>query len=280
MAVRMRFLSLILLNMFLVASAIEANAQVNTEKMRKDKPVEGFAGFLSSSLALTQGNTNRLRVDGGFRAQYQTLQDVFLSDSSSVATKKASENLFFIVGQLTFAEKSTSSGNEVYINKSFAHARWTRMWWPRLGSEVFTQLQQNQTIRLQFRALAGIAARLVLVESEWADVYLGSGYMYEHEELDVAAPNELSRGHRWTNYLSFSIKLLDGKVGLINSGYAQPRFNDFKDYRIINESTINFSVHDHLSVGLACTLRYDSAPPPEVLEKLDLKLTNTIKLTF
>jgi len=257
----------------------EVRAQVNTEKLRQEQPVEGFGGFLSSSLALTQGNTNRLRVDSGFRAQYETVQDLAPIGSSTVSTK-TTKNLFFIVGEVGFEEVTSDSGNEVYVNRSFVHARWTRMWFSMMGTEVFSQVQYDQSIRLQLRALGGASARFALIESELADIYFGTGYMFEHEALDVPAPQDVNQNHRWTNYLSFSLKLLDNKVALISTGYAQPRFDDFGDFRIINEATLSVAVHEHLELGIVLNLRYDSQPPPEVDEKLDLGLTNMIKLTF
>ena len=256
-----------------------AQAQVNTEKLRKDNPTEGFSGFVGSSVALRQGNTNRLRVDGGFRLQYETLQDVLVSETSTL-TKKATNELFFIVGELTFAEKETASGTDVYINKSFTHARWTKMWFSSLGTEVFSQVQYNQSIRLQLRALGGLGVRWAAIESHFADLYLGTGYMYEHEVLDIDPPNDVTSSHRLTNYASLSVKFFEEKLNLINTAYAQPRIDEFSDYRIISESILSIAAMKNLSVGVTLNLRYDSDPPEEVSEKLDLELKNSIKITF
>ena len=256
-----------------------AQAQVNTEKLRTENPEGGFSGFVSSSVALRQGNTNRLRVDGGFRLQHESLQDVAVSETSTL-TKKATNDLFFIVGELTFAEKETASGTDVYINKSFTHARWTKMWLANIGTEVFSQVQYNQSIRLQLRALGGLGVRWAAVESHFADLYLGTGYMFEHEVLDIDPPNDVTSSHRLTNYASLSVKLFEEKLNLINTAYAQPRVDQFDDYRIISESILNIKAMENLSVGITLNLRYDSDPPAEVSEKLDVELKNSIKITF
>ncbi len=262
-----------------VLTSSVALAQVNTEKLRDDNPQGGFAGFAGTSVALRQGNTNRLRIDASFRAQHETLQSVPLNATSTL-TKQATKQLFFIVGELTFAEKDTASGTDVYINKSFTHARLTNMWLARLGTEVFSQVQYNQAIRLQLRALGGAGLRWAAVESDFADVYAGAGYMFEHEVLDVSPPNDVSNNHRLTSYASLSLKLFEDKVSLINTAYAQPRLDKFSDYRIISESILNIEAHKHLVLGIALNLRYDSDPPAEVSEKLDLEQKNSIKIMF
>ena len=264
---------------FVILGSSSAQAQVNTEKLREDNPQGGFSGFAGTSVALRQGNINRLRIDASLRAQHESLQSVPLNATSTL-TKKATKQLFFIVGELTFAEKDTASGTDVYINKSFTHARWTNMWLARLGTEVFSQIQYNQAIRLQLRALGGAGLRWAAVESDFADVYAGAGYMFEHEVLDVAEPNDVSHNHRMTNYVSLSLKFFEDKVSLMNTAYAQPRVDDFSDYRIISESILNIEAHKHLVLGIALNVRYDSEPPVEVTEKLDLELKNTLKIMF
>lgn len=263
----------------LSTTAFVSEAQVNTEKLRSKNAAEGFSGNVGTSVILRKGNVNRLRVDASFRAQHETLQNLN-SGTSTVGAKKTTKQLMFIVGELTFAEKDTASGTEVFINRSFTHARYGYMIWPGFGPEVFSQIQYNQSIRLQFRALGGLGFRWAALESQYADLYLGSGYMFEHEVLDVAEPNVETNHHRLTNYASLSVKLLGSKVALLNTAYVQPRVDELGDYRFISDSVLSFAATEQLSLGIVFNLRYDSMPPPEVEEKLDIELKNTIKFSF
>lgn len=259
-----------------------AAAQVNTEKLRKANREEGFSGHVDASFALRRGNVNLLRIGSGFRVQYETLHD---KDGDG---NRASKDLVFIVGDLTFGEKIKSGISDRFINNGFAATRWTRMWHPRVGSEVFAQAQFNEFIRLKSRGLGGLGVRAVVVESKVADVYVGSGYMLEYERLDVpagcgddaTADCTEDANHRWTNYLAFSIKLLDGKLTLQNTAYAQPRFDRFSDYRLLSEGALTVSVNSLFSLGIALNLRYDSEPPTDDLERLDLEVKNVFKFSF
>ena len=263
----------------LSTTATISEAQINTEKLRSKNAEEGFSGNVGTSVILRQGNVNRLRVDASFRVQHETLQNA-KANTATTAVDKTTKQLMFIVGELTFAEKDTANGTEVFINRSFTHARYEYMIWPGFGPEVFSQIQYNQSIRLQFRALGGLGLRWAALESEFADLYLGSGYMFEHEILDVAEPNVETNHHRLTNYASLSVKFLDNKVGLLNTAYIQPRVDEFSDYRLISDSILSFAVTKRLSLGVVFNLRYDSEPPPEVEENLDIELKNTIRFTF
>ena len=256
-----------------------SEAQINTEKLRSKNATEGVSGNVGTSVILRQGNVNRLRVDASFRVQHETLQNAN-TNTATTGGEKTTKQLMFIVGELTFAEKDTANGTEVFINRSFTHARYGYMIWPSFGPEVFSQIQYNQSIRLQFRALGGLGLRWAAFESEFADLYLGSGYMFEHEVLDVAEPNVETNHHRLTNYASLSVKLLDNKIGLLNTAYIQPRVDELSDYRFISDSILSFVVTKNLSLGVVFNLRYDSEPPPEVEEKLDIELKNTIRFSF
>ena len=261
-----------------------AEAQVNTEKMRRRTASEGFSGHVEGSAAFRAGNVESLRVVTGARVQYETFYPAAeragatgtSTSGGGAAALPDIRDLVFAVGSLTYSEKSRSA----YVNKGFAHLRWTRMWLRWLGSELFNQYQFNEFIKLNRRIVGGAGIRLAVARSDAIEIYFGSGYMLEDERLSVDPPEEIDAlAHRWTNYLAVVLRLLGDDLGLVNTVYAQPRFDDFADYRILSEGEITVAVTEVLSFGFGANLRYDSRPPTGV-ETLDVSLSNKLRLEF
>jgi hypothetical protein len=256
-------------------------AQVNTEKLRKAARQPGFGGNLTASGALRKGNTDNFRLTGGFRIQYETLKP-----RSSTTAKAQTQDLVFVVGNLVFADKASDDARERFINRGFAHVRWSRWWTERVATEVFAQVQYNEFIRLLSRTLGGVGARVTLLESTTADAYVGTGYMFEREALDIPDGRRpetecvTCQFHRWTTYVALSVKLIEDRLGLINTLYVQPRFDDFSDYRLFSDGSLTISANDLISLSIGLLVRYDSRPPLDDVDALDITVKNTLKLSF
>ena len=258
-----------------------AFGQVNTEKLRKASRDSGFGGNLTLSGALRKGNTDNFRLTAGFRVQYETLEP-----RTSTTAEAHTRDLIFLVGNMVFADKATDFARERFINRGFAHLRWSRWWTRRVASEVFAQVQYNEFIRLLSRTLGGVGARVTVLESKVADANVGTGYMFEREALDIPADRRpetesvTCQFHRWTTYVAFSIKLIEDRLALLNTLYVQPRFDDFSDYRLFSDGSLSISANDVLSLSLGLVVRYDSRPPLSDVAPLDLTVKNTLKVSF
>jgi hypothetical protein len=236
-------------------------SQVNTEKMRTGATKPGFGGFVDGTVLLRKGNVDLLQVGGGLRLEYnaERIHQVFL------------------LGNALFGENT----GEVYINKAFTHLRWTGMWLDWFGTEVFTQVQQNQFIRLQLRTLAGVGVRLDLVEEKAVELVFGTGYMFEYEKLDIETSNPHAResqNHRWTNYLTIKLNLWKS-FRVVNTFYVQPRFDAFGDFRILEDFALEVDLTKRLKLVLGLSLYYDSDPPAGI-KGLDTTLHNKIRVMF
>lgn len=250
-------------------------AQLNAEKLRRDSEVSaGFSGVVDGNFALRAGNVEFLELGGSFRLEHNT----FKSQTSTI-TAPALFDTTFIVGALRFKD---FAGTPI-INNGFLHLRWTRLWLDTLGSELFTQFQFDEFLRIKRRALIGAGARWVPFDFEAFSFALGSGYMFEFEGLDLpdaATGDDQTFLHRWTSYASLRLRLADGLLGLSNTVYVQPALSDFADYRVLAEGDLMFNVTQSLALGWSWYLRFDSEPPATDVVKLDVVLQSTVRFRF
>ncbi|MGD8859119.1 MAG: DUF481 domain-containing protein [Myxococcales bacterium] len=254
-------------------------AQVNAEVLRPEGASDGLSGGLDADFSLSRGNVEALNLGGGARLRYQTLHPS--SDRENTGARQPPP----LVAQSAFITTSgrvAEQNDRAYVNQGFAHLRWTAMWLPRFGTEVFTQYQFNEFQRLRARALAGPGLRAVIAHSAAVQLWSGSGYMLEYNHIDVAggAPDDPETlEHRWTNYLALRLDPFDGELLVQNTLYVQPRFDRFSDFRLLDELELMSQVNSVLSLGTKVVLQHDSAPPTGVKET-DLQLTSTLRLTF
>jgi hypothetical protein len=241
------------------ALATPVAAQVNVERLRGEAE-PGLSGAVGSNLTLKAGNVDLLTVDGGAAMRYQEDIHSLLLDTSAKYGREAGER--FDAG-------------------AFGHLRWTAMWWTTVGTELFTQLQYDEFVRLNLRVLGGGGLRVLLLQTELWTLYAGTGYMLEHEKLDIPATDshpQSTLAHRSTSYLSVTLALRPF-LHLVQTAYAQPRFDRPKDVRILDELSLELSVFEWFQLTMSFGLRYDS-DPPDTVEKLDVQLKNGFKLAF
>jgi putative salt-induced outer membrane protein YdiY len=237
-----------------------ARAQVNTERLRVSSPDSGLSGSVSASAMLKRGNAELLQLDGKSFALYYTEPHAFL-----------------LSGSAAFGEE----GGNRFAAAAFAHARWTAMWLPRTGSELFVQAQYDAFLRLKLRRLVGAGPRFLVVTTESVLVAFGTGYMLEHERLDIPASDPhpgSTLAHRSTNYVALTIELRD-RLRFGNTLYAQPRLDRPSDLRVLDELELRFDLDEHVALTTSFSARFDSDPPSQV-EELDVALKNGVELTL
>lgn len=233
---------------------------MNTERLRLGQSEPGLSGGLGAGLSLKRGNTDFLEVTGNSWAQYRHDIHSYLLHARGA------------VGE---------QNDERFSSNAFAHARWTGMWHPRIGSEVFGQLEYDAQVRLQWRALAGTGPRFVVVQAQSVELFAGSGWMIEYEQLDIPLTDPHPRetvAHRWTNYATVKVQAAE-VLQVLTTVYVQPRFDDFADVRVLGESELLVSVTEAFKLTTTARVRHDSRPPQDV-ERTDLVLQSGFELHF
>lgn len=220
-------------------------SQINIEKYNNLNNSEGISGSLSFYASAKTGNTDvqEFGIDG--RTNYN------------------SEKFYtFLIGK---GEYGWNKGKE-YSNNALLHFRYIRKLNERINPEVFAQLNYNKSRQLLFRTLGGGGLRLSLISDSTSSLSFGSAYMYEYEKLDLEYnsihPIKVYH-HRWSNYFSYSTQLSNSsRLSIVV--YAQPRFDDFKDIKILSENHLGVILTEQLTLSIIFALRYDSRAPDDV----------------
>lgn len=265
----------------LAGLAPSAAAQVNAEVLRPDRLSEGFGAQLEASFALARGNVELLDLGGAATVRYQTLHPP-AGDPNAPPDPEAPPPFVAQQAFVTANARVAESAGEVVVDEGFAHARWTAMWLPRVGSEVFAQYQYNEFQRLLDRAVTGTGVRVDAVHARELMLWGGSGYMFEYNRIDVlpgATDDPETYEHRWTNYLALSLAPAGDALTVRNIVYFQPRFDAFDDFRLLDELELMANVGETFSLGTSLTLFHDSAPPTAV-QRTDLRLASKVRVSL
>ncbi len=250
--------TLCLLILVAVAPARLSTAQVNTERLRSS--ADGTTASVDATVSLRKGNSDLLDVASGLRVDH-----------------KHQKTYAFFVGRISYG----TNDNTTYRNTSFGHVRVNRSLTKSVTGESFGQLERDGFTLLQLRALLGLGIRIAFVDSDQLKLYQGSAVMYENERLDDSKvtdhPARISTA-RWSNYVSLVARPSE-TVTFSITAYVQPRLDRFRDVRIVNDSSIEISLSDHLAYTTTFTLRHD-ADPPDGIEPTDILIRNGLKVNF
>jgi len=236
-----------------------AIAQVNAEGLRSTFTDEGVYFQVDGSVGWRQGNVNYLDLSSSINLGYN--KDIHTP-------------------LLTFNASYSDWDDEPYLSLAFAHARWTAAWHDHVASELFTQAQYNAFLFLRVRALAGAGARLTIFDGKSFEMYAATGYLIEREifqrsQIPADEPHPIATtNHRMANYLSFTIRA-DETLSFTNVIYVQPRFDEFSDYRVLEEAALTLTHSSGLNLSFGISMRFDS-DPPTVLERLDITLMSKL----
>lgn len=255
---------------WLLCCSSPAWAQVNAEFLRTNPLQAGLSAAGEVNLSLARGNIEVIDIGGAAKVQYLTLH----ADTATHTPPYIAQRIFLTVNG-RFADRAGTT----FVSQSYAHLRWTGMWHPRLGTDVFTQLQYNEFFRLRQRLLMGAGARAELVHLAPLMIWGGSGLMLEQERIDVSEGSldaEETLDLRWTNYLSARATFLEDRFLLQNTVYLQPLVGQIKDFRLLEEFEVLAKVTQHLGLGTLLSVLYDAKPPTGV-KTTDLRLTSSFR---
>ena len=250
----------LLFSIVLFACATTLGAQiVNVEKKRT--PTDStWVGSIQLSFAGSKTTKSTLSILSGGTLQYKPKnnKDFWLFDT----------RYSLVSGD---GEKFSNTGyGYVLYNRRIDHGPFK--------FEAFTTLQYNGLTRINLRANGGAGIRIKLTPDQYtmAKFYLGVAFMYEYEEL--LAPIDYSRESRISSYFTFTLAPYEG-VSFVSTTYAQPRINDFNDYRFCNETSLGLAITKKLSLTTTFNYNYDAAPP-EGVPSSTFYFINSLELSF
>ena len=218
--------------------------QVNIESIRNNDKEKPLWGEVKGGLELQRGNVDITSFDINFLIHFKKKKHhVFLQEKSAQGQQS----------------------DKKFKNNSFVHFRWTWMKWNILGTELFTQFQQDEFKSLKIRQLNGGGLRAELIKKEDISLSLGSGVMLDHE---VVLDKQTSTLWRSTSYLTFLKSFDEKKKNLILlTLYYQPLLSNYKDYRINLEANVRTILITSLSLFIENSINfmYDTQPPEGIL---------------
>ena len=239
---------------------LAARAQiVNVQPLLDKQAGAGVSGVLEASADWRTGNTNLTLLSGNAVAQY-----------------RRDRHLVFVT---LHGELGVKSGAE-FVSKDLEHLRYRVRLNRALDGEAFAQHDADAFRRLAVRAIGGLGLRVRLVAGRVVTFAVAAAYMLEYEKLAVGMfPDSAQRtlDHRLSSYAVITV---GGKrVSVAHTFYAQPRFDDFRDLRMLHDSTLALVVTHYLSVRFGFTLTLDTEPPAGV-QPLDTTVKSSLALTF
>jgi putative salt-induced outer membrane protein YdiY len=232
---------------------------VNIENKRLSSKSEGFSGSVDLNLKLT----------------YATKQLFQIGDKVKLAYAKKKHYLMFLTDHSMV--KSNSEGE--FINKGFEHLRYNFTFKDsgRVVYEAFHQGQFNKIQKINLRLLIGTGFRFKVVDKANFQLNLGTSIMGEYEEL-VIDEGAISQDILSSNYFSLDAQLTE-TFGINTITYFQPKFIDFGNYRLANETYLRFKFNKFLTFKIVYSLSHDSRNIEDV-RKTNYSLSNTLSFTF
>lgn len=192
-------------------------------------------------------------VSGAFSAiQNQDL--LFSANFRPTAQYKTKKQNYFLIGDFVYSKGK----QQLYANSGMFHFRFAqRIKQSPWKWESYLQIQYNQLLDQQYRALAGTGLRWKFYDHKNWKFFVGSSTFYEKEEIRTSGL--LNENFRWSNYLSWFI---NPKSNFSFSGatYYQPMWANFNDYRILGQYTLSFKVTKHFSVKTDFMFFHDTRP--------------------
>ncbi len=241
----------------LCLSAAPARAQVNVEPLRTQLAEQGLAGRVAASIASYAGNT----------------QGVVIGASTLFGVRSA-RHIGYLSGSAAYARLD----GEISIANWFAHLRHNYALSSRLAWEEFAQLESDRFRRVTLRELLGTGPRLRIIGSETVELHYGTAYMLEHTSISNGEVGEGGTFHRFSNYVSASLRL-DPRIVISHVSYFQPRFDAPGDHRVLSLLNADLKVTRRIHSRLDAKLRYESRPAPDV-KSADFELTSAIEVQF
>jgi hypothetical protein len=226
-------------------------SQVNTERYRYIEDSLGFSGIIKLDASIRTGNTDIQEIGSEILLDY----------------KKPESTILFIMN----GDYGWNKGQQ-FSNEALAHLRYVQALNESLKFEVFAQVNYDKSLLLLFRSLGGAGLRFKLFETKHSMLWFGSAYMLEYERYSEPRrfiEKKKILANRWSNYLSYNLRI-QKNVSISSVIYYQPRFNLWRDTRILSENSLIVNLSGSFSLFVNFKLRYDRFTPVSI-KKVDTR---------
>ena len=239
---------------FLFVQVLSAQI-VNIEKKRLDGDKSGWYGDVYANFAVSRTTKNLLNLGtGGHISWIDSLQSVLLIADLGLVRAEGQK----------------------FANNGFLHLRYTSQLSKLISFEAFTQSQYNTLTKIDNRWLTGSGIRFQLTDYDNALFFWGVMLVYEREKLN--SPDVIHNDVRMSSYFSFALRP-QPTISFISTTYVQPKINNWNDYRLLNENSLQLGITNKLSFSIIFNMSYDRNPPIEV-PNLTYSLKNGIAYEF
>jgi len=182
---------------------------------------------------------------------------------------------------LARGEYGTSRGLTL-ARKTFEHVRARIELDGRWRWEVFAQHEYDQFRRLSLRALVGTGPALQILDEAAVGVLAGAAYLFELERLDrrtgTVDAGRRTTDHRGSVYVTGHEDLATG-VTIVETVYAQPRFDHPGDVRVLGQLEIQTKLSSRIALKDSVNVAYDRTPP-DTVKRYDTQLEIALIVTF
>jgi len=184
------------------------------------------------------------------------------NDLSTQLKSKDLKKIYFLIGNYNLIHSAGSDLRDSWL----LHLRFNYKLSSLFRIETFVQSQYNEFSNINRRNLVGAGVRFKFASNEnitfWTyddqrfvySLYLGNSYMYEYEKID--AINTSFYNHRNSTYLSFNASLPKNNIEILNTVYYQPLYEDFSNYRILEQFKIEIPISEKFSINTAFNYSY------------------------
>ena len=160
-----------------------------------------------------------------------------------------------------------SSRKQRNSNRGFSHLRYRYHFNPYYALESFGQWQKDEFARLNRRILLGGGLRIAFLTQQ----HLGIGVFHESEQLRTTAnSSDPLNQQRWRGNLYLALHHRIGQTKVANTLYYQPNLRRSRNYRLLNEGSIQLPLTKKISLKLSLELHQDSRPP-QTVKRTDIR---------
>lgn len=243
---RMRHAFTVILFLFIYSGVSGQLVNIETKRMQSD--TTGWRGVIGSAIELQKSTTHVTNISAHAQLQYKSKKSLYL---------------LLLNYELLKGEGTT------FQNDIFYHLRYNYKLSKQLRWEAFNQLQNNNVTGIKLRFLVGTGPRFKLSDTKKLSLYAATAAMYEKEKETKGLHHEDIRS---SSYLSISWRPVSN-AELTTTGFYQPLFREFSDYRILHELKLRFLFTKKFSFFTTWNLLYDSRPAADIPSETHLLKT-------
>lgn len=222
------------------------HAQVNTESYRTVSNKTGLSITSEVELTLMAGNTDFQYFGSNTRLNYGWNENSYT----------------FLILNGGFGRNE----GKTFFSESLVHLRNVNALSKNIQLEAFAQYDNNKSLLLLNRYLAGAGLRFRILTTEDTKARYGTSLFIENEKYDLtpAAKHDAKiQTIRFSNYFTFTLKLKENLTFLTVS-YLQPDIQHFTDFRILSNNALQVKLSKSMGLDTKIDLRYDSKPADSI----------------